>query len=44
MRNQDLDSKGYLAITAAGFAALCSILLAFAFFGTVRFLLIMSVI
>jgi hypothetical protein len=32
MRNQDLDSESYLAITAAGFAVLCSILVAFAFF------------
>jgi hypothetical protein len=31
MRNQDLISDGYLALTAAGFALLCSSLLAFAF-------------
>ena len=31
MRNQDLVSDGYLALTAAGFALLCSSLLAFAF-------------
>jgi hypothetical protein len=31
MRNQDLVSDGYLALTAAGFVLLCSSLLAFAF-------------
>ena len=31
MQNQDLVSDGYLALTAAGFALLCSSLLAFAF-------------
>ena len=32
MQNQDLVSEGYLALIAAGFALLCSSLLAFAFF------------
>jgi hypothetical protein len=31
MRNQDLVSDGYLALTATGFALLCSSLLVFAF-------------
>jgi hypothetical protein len=31
MRNQDIVSDGYLALTAAGFVLLCSSLLAFAF-------------
>lgn len=31
MRNQNIVSDGYLALTAAGFVLLCSSLLAFAF-------------
>jgi hypothetical protein len=31
MRNHDLLSDGFLAVTAAGFVLLCSSLLAFAF-------------
>jgi len=31
MRNHDLVSDGFLALTAAGFVLLCSSLLAFAF-------------
>ncbi len=31
MRNHDLVSNGFLALTAAGFVLLCSGLLAFAF-------------
>jgi hypothetical protein len=31
MRNHDLVSGGFLALTAAGFVLLCSSLLAFAF-------------
>jgi hypothetical protein len=31
MRNHDMVSNGFLALTAAGFVLLCSSLLAFAF-------------